>query len=207
MSTSLIIIILTVAVSFFAFQSQELFHKLQFNAYQINTRKEWWRFFSYGLIHADFFHLLVNMYVLYMFGNATEQMYSYRFAEKGPYFFVLMYVSSVFVSVIASFEKHKHNVLYNAVGASGAVSAVVFAAILFNPTMSLYLFFIPIPIPAFVFGLLYLIYSYYMGKKANDNIGHDAHFFGAVFGIMFTILMDKDLAIEFVEQIKYTYFE
>jgi membrane associated rhomboid family serine protease len=129
MSVTLIIVIVTCLVSLFAFQNRELFNRLQFNAYLINHNRQWYRFFSYGLIHADFLHLAVNMYVLYTFGQITNYFYTDFFGVKGSYYYVLLYVASLFTSTIYSFELHKRNSWYNAVGASGAVSAVVFTSI------------------------------------------------------------------------------
>jgi len=196
------LIILTIATSIYAFTNQEIFNKLKFTPYIIHGNKsQWYRFFSYGFIHADWMHLFINMFVLYSFGKLDEQYFNLYFSIKAHYFFILMYVGAIFSSVIPSFEKHKNNISYSAVGASGAVSAVVFSCILFNPTMKLYLFFIPIGIPSVIFGILYLAYSAYMSRKNVDNIGHDAHFYGAVFGLAFTIILKPKLVNLFLDQI------
>lgn len=169
----------------------------------MHSAAEAYRVGTYALIHADWLHLIVNMYVLYNFGeNGTEAMYKIAFGSKGLLFFILLYVGGAITSVIPSYEKHKHNYGYTAVGASGAVSAIVFAYILFNPLSSFYFVFVPFPIPAYIFGLLYMGISYYLARQNKGNIGHDAHFFGALFGLMFTILLNKEIAFHFVEQLK-----
>jgi membrane associated rhomboid family serine protease len=198
---SIIIIILTVAVSVIAFSNATLFDRLKFNAFFIKNSNEWYRSLTYGLIHADWMHLIINMYVLYSFGSVVEYFFGFMFVEKANFYFVLMYVSALAVSVLPDLRKHRDNPYYNAVGASGAVSAIVFASILFYPVGEIYLFFIPIGIPAFIFGGIYLGYSIYMAKRQRDNIGHMAHFTGAVFGFLFPILFKPDLVYLFVNQI------
>jgi membrane associated rhomboid family serine protease len=203
MSVTLIIIVFTVAVSFAAFGNKPLFDRLKLHPAVMNTGGEAYRMFSYALIHADWLHLAVNMYVLYNFGDhATEAVYALAFGSKGVLFYILLYVGGAVLSVFPAFEKNKNNFGYTAVGASGAVSAVVFAYILFNPLATFYFLFIPFPIPAYVFGLFYLVISYVLARQNRGNIGHDAHFFGALFGMMFTILLDKDIALRFIEMIK-----
>ncbi len=188
-----IIIGITVVVSIIAFNRQELFDKLKFNAYLVAGRKEWYRFLSYGLVHADYMHLFINMFVLYSFGEIVEAFYSHYFGNKAILFYLLLYVGGIAFSTLYDYGAHRKDSWYNAVGASGAVSAVVFASIILYPTGKIFLFFIPIGIPAPIFGLLYLGYSFYMARKGTDNIGHNAHFFGALFGIIFTILLDTDI--------------
>jgi membrane associated rhomboid family serine protease len=202
-SITLIIILVTSLVSITAFSNHQLFDQFKLYPASMRSGKDAYRLASYALVHADWLHLIVNMYVLYNFGeNGTEAMYKIAFGNKGVFFFILLYVGGTITSVIPSFEKHKNNYGYTAVGASGAVSAVVFAYILFNPLASFYFVFIPFPIPAYIFGLLYMGISYYLAKQNKGNIGHDAHFFGALFGLMFSILLDKNIAIHFVEQLK-----
>lgn len=196
------IIVLTLVISIYAFSNQSVFNKLKFTPYFIyNDKSQWFRFFSYGVIHADWMHLFINMFVLYSFGNLVEQYFDLYFSIKAHYFYILMYIGAIFTSVVPSFEKHKNNISYSAVGASGAVSAVVFSCILFNPTMKLYMFFIPIGIPSVIFGALYLVYSAYMSRKNVDNIGHDAHFYGALFGLVFTIILKPKLVNLFFAQL------
>lgn len=201
MSATLIIIIATVVVSLYAFNNRDVFYRMQFNAYQIHHRNEKHRFLSYGLIHADWVHLLINMFVLYSFGTLVEGFYQQLFGLKGFLLYILLYVGGIGFSVIFDYGKHKNNVHYNAVGASGAVSAVVFASILIHPMGKIYLFLIPFGIPAVIFGILYLIYSAYMSRRSSGNIGHSAHFWGAVFGLVFTLIMKPALFQHFLDVI------
>jgi membrane associated rhomboid family serine protease len=147
-------------------------------------------------------HLMINMFVLYSFGGIVEGTFKNCFDAKGYLYYGLLYVGAVFMSVVPSFEKHKKNPSYNAVGASGAVSAVVFSSIIFDPMGKIGFMFLPFAMPSFVFGLLYLVYSAYMSRKGTDNIGHDAHFFGALFGMMFTIAIKPELFMSFIHQIQ-----
>ena len=187
------IILITVLVSVLAFSNHDLFRRLAFNAYDIKHFNNPYRFLSYALIHADWIHLLVNMMVLYSFGRIVEEYYTMLFGAKSILYYILLYVGGVALSTLPSFGKHKDDYSYTAVGASGAVSAVVFASILFDPLSKIYLFFIPIGIPAIIFGVLYLFYSAYMGKKNVDNVGHDVHFWGAIFGFAFTVALKPAL--------------
>jgi membrane associated rhomboid family serine protease len=200
-----IIILITASVSIPAFRNAELFSNLRFNPEIILSRKQWYRFFTYGLLHADWVHLGVNMFVLYSFGEAVEKAMTYYFASKGGLYFVMLYIGGIALSVVPAFEKHKHDIWYNAVGASGAVSAVLFSSIIFYPTSKLMLFLIPVPFPAVLFGILYLVYSAYMAKRATDNIGHDAHFWGALFGAVFTIILKPELALLFIQQLAHIF--
>ena len=198
---SLIIIGITSLYSILAFQNRDLFSKSLFNACQIKSDREWQRFFTYALVHADWPHLLVNMYSLYLFGQAVEDYFGILFNEKAMLYFILLYLGGIVLSVYPAFEKHKNDYQYNAVGASGAVSAVVFSCIVIAPQMKLMFIFLPIPMPAFVFGGLYLFYSWYMAKRGADGIGHDAHFWGAIFGIVFTFLLMPRLVPQFFDKI------
>ncbi|MFN5630132.1 MAG: rhomboid family intramembrane serine protease [Bacteroidota bacterium] len=202
MSITLVILITTILVSVLSFdKSKTYYFKLLFNAVRINYNKEYYRFFSYGLVHADFIHLAVNAYVLFSFGGAVEDIFVAITGAKGHVLYLLMYVGALISSVIPSFEKHKTHSWYNAVGASGAVSAIVFSFIILQPSTKMGLLFIPIMIPAWIFGLLYLFYSYYMSKKGSDNIGHDVHLFGALFGIIITLLLDARILGNFLSQL------
>jgi len=178
----------TVITSLVAFNNPDILNKLKFNAWLIKHKKQSWRFFSYALVHADFLHLFVNMYVLYSFGDIVEQLLKMQFGLKGILYYGLLYVGGVIFSTLFDYRKQKENPYYNAVGASGAVSAVVFASILLYPGGSIFIFPIPFSIPSWIFGILYLIYSAYMGRRAKDNVGHNAHFTGAIFGLVFTAI-------------------
>jgi len=199
MSITLILIITTALISIPLFPSgvraidsfrrTDLFEKFKFNAYQIVHRKEWWRMITSGFLHANWSHLIFNMIALYFFGDLVEQYFGLYWGTLGKIIFFAMYIVAIPVSSIFSLIKNKDNHYYSAVGASGAVSAVLFASILFDPWIGIYIFFIPIPIPGIIFGPLYLAYSHFMGRKELDNIGHDAHFWGAVFGFILPILL------------------
>ncbi len=202
MSITIIIVLITCTVSLAAFQRKDAMYKLKFIPTVIQSNKEWHRFFTYALVHADIPHLCINMFVLYSFGEVVDHFYSDYFGSKSLLYFILLYVGGTVTSVIPAYKKNKTHLWYSAVGASGATSAVVFTCILLNPMASMGFIFIPFHMPAIVFGLLYLGYSFYMAKKNSDNIGHDAHFFGALFGIMFTILLDRHIAVEFIKQIR-----
>lgn len=193
MTITILIIAITAIVSVIAFSNHELFRRLAFNAYDIKHFKNRYRFISYALIHADWIHLLVNMMVLYSFGRIVEAYYGFYFSTKGILYYLLLYIGGIALSTLPSFGKHKDDYSYTAVGASGAVSAVLFASIIFDPMSKIMIFPIPIGIPAIIFGPLYLFYSWYMGKKNIDNVGHDVHFWGAVFGFVFTILLKPSL--------------
>ncbi|WP_321374283.1 rhomboid family intramembrane serine protease [uncultured Draconibacterium sp.] len=194
------IIGVTALISYIAFQNRELSAKLQFNAAQIIHRKEYYRLISHAFIHANWSHLGVNMLVLYFFGRNTVVYFSYYFGNKATSFFLLLYFGGILASNIWSLIKHKNNYYYNAVGASGAVSAVLFATIFFQPWEPLYLFAI-LPIPGILFAAGYLFYSYQMSKKKTDNVAHDAHFLGAVFGFIFPILLKPQLFSRFIDNL------
>jgi len=198
---TLIIILITVLISVSAFYQQEIFDKLKFNPYLTAHKKEVWRLITYGFVHADWIHLGVNMFVLFSFGSLVSAYFDLVFPGKALYYYLLLYFGGLFISAAPSFGKHKDNPYYNAVGASGAVSAVLFSSIVFDPMNKIYLFFVPIGIPAIVFGILYLGYSVYMDKKGNDNVGHDAHFWGGIYGFVLTIALKPDLINHFIYQI------
>lgn len=197
----IIIIAITALVSIISFGNRELMDKLKFNAWYVKHENQYWRLVSYALVHADWIHLIINMYVFYSFGRIAEVLYKVHFGNIGAFYFIILYVGGAFFATIYDFAKQKDNALYNAVGASGAVSAVTFASILLYPQGSIYLFFLPIPIPSAIFGILYLIYSWQMAKRGRDNIGHYAHFWGAIFGIVYTIVLKPALVVQFIQNI------
>lgn len=201
-SISLIFVIATCIFSYMAFQNNELKYKLMFMPYKAKHNNEYYRFLSHTLIHADFTHLLFNMFVLYSFGQSLEFFLGSHFpAGIAKVHFVIIYIAGGLFATVWPYSKHQDNRSYMSLGASGAVSAVVFACILWNPTMELRFIFIPIPIKAWLFGLLYLAFEYYMAKRGNSHIGHDAHFGGAIFGIVYTLLINFSKAKEFISAI------
>jgi len=202
LSISLVIIIGTCIVSYLAFQNSELKYKLLFIPYQAKHNNEFYRFLSHTLIHADYMHLLFNMFVLYSFGEGLEFFLSTAFPLGiAKLHFVIIYIAGGLFATVWPYSKHQDNSSYMSLGASGAVSAVVFACILWNPSMELRFLFIPFTIKAWLFGILYLAFEYYMAKRGNSNIGHDAHFGGAVFGILYILLINLDKGKEFISTI------
>ena len=197
----LTIIAITCLVSIMAFSNPDLMNRLQFNAYAIKHNKQPWRFFTYGLVHAGWAHLAINMFVLWSFGRIVFDIYGYLFGSLGILYFLLLYIGGIMFSVLFDYGRHKNDAWYNAVGASGAVSAVVFASIILYPAGGVYLFFIPIEIPSPIFGILYLIYSASMARKGRDNIGHDAHFWGAIYGVVLTIAIKPVLFLRFIDEV------
>ncbi|MDD4425143.1 MAG: rhomboid family intramembrane serine protease, partial [Mariniphaga sp.] len=163
-------------------------------------RKQYYRLISHAFVHIGWTHLIVNMLVLYFFGRNVEYYFSRYdfFGQRGEFYFVLLYLGGILASNAWSLVKYKNDYYYNAVGASGAVSAVLFTFIFLAPWEKLYLFAI-IPIPGILFGIGYLIYSYQMSKRKTDNIAHDAHFLGAVFGFIFPILLKPELFQRFID--------
>lgn len=195
-----LIIGVTAVISYMAFQNAELADKLQFNAAKIIHQKQYYRLVSHAFIHGSWSHLIVNMFVLYFFGQGIEQYFGDYFGNSATLYYLLLYFGGILASNIWSLIKHQNNYYYNAVGASGAVSALLFAFIFFNPWEPLYLFAI-LPIPGIVFAIGYLIYSYQMSKRKTDNVAHDAHILGAVFGFVFPILLRPGLFDNFIDQL------
>ncbi len=184
-SLTLVLIIMTALISYQAFNKPEIKARLMLYPRRIKENGEWYRFLTYGFVHADWQHLLVNMYVLYVFGEYLEDAMFYIFgASLGRLMYLLLYLSGIVISTIPTYFQHQDNPGYAAVGASGATSALVFAFILFNP----WEWFIFPPLPAVLFGVAYLWYSSYMEKHGMDNIGHNTHFWGAIYGLFFMIL-------------------
>ena len=199
---TIIIIVVTVLVSALCFTGALDIDDLKFNAYGIWHRRQWHRMFSYGLVHGGWGHLLFNMLTLYFFGTVVERYFAAAFgATPGIFLYVLLYVSALAVSTIGDLLKNKDNPYYSAVGASGAVSAVLFASILFEPKMGIYIYLIPIPVPGYIFAPLYLLYCWYMAKRNMDNIGHTAHFWGALYGLVFPLLCRPDIFWHFITQL------
>jgi membrane associated rhomboid family serine protease len=197
---TIILIAISVAVSYAAFKSPKLMDQLQFNASKIVHKKEYHRLITHAFIHANWEHLFVNMIVLFSFGQAIETYFKYYFGNDAILNYVLLYFGGILVSNIYALIKHHNNYFYNSVGASGAVSAVLFAAIFFDPWNKIYFFGI-LPIPGILFAALYLIYSYQMSMKQKDNVAHDAHFLGALFGFVFPILLNYQLLESFLDKL------
>lgn len=195
LSLTLIIILITVGISLLAFEKPELKYRYIFSPYQVVHQKRWYKVITHAFIHADFIHLGLNMYVLYIFGKNTEDFFVIRYGNLGYVLYGALYLGGIIFATIPAMSKHKDNDLYFSLGASGAVSGVLFASILIFPQASLGLIFLPIPIPAVIFGPLYLALEYYLSKRSQSRIAHDAHFAGAIFGIIFMLLLDFNFFI------------
>lgn len=221
-SITLIIIIATSIVSFIAFSNRNLLDQFIFYPPAVG-RGEWYRFFSCGLIHADFVHLIFNMYALYSFGTNVELGVPYQsedgsvndngfiqiFGEiKGKLYYLLMYVFALGFCLLPTYLKHKDDYHYRSLGASGAVSAVIFAGMLLEPRSGVGLVFIPnVSIPGYIFAPLFLIISHYLARRGQSNINHSAHIWGAIFGIIFVLTMsfifsDFNVIENFIESIR-----
>lgn len=195
---TIIIILVTAGISIAAFQSEELFSKSMFNSYAIYHSKQYYRLLSHGFIHAGWAHLLFNMISFFFFAPIV-------IAEFGsPILFLLFYLSAIVVASLRSLILHKNDPNYNSVGASGGVSAVIFSFIMFHPLQEILLY--GIPIKGFIFAFLYLAFSVYMSKQNRGNINHDAHFLGAIYGVLFTLVVEPSSAMNFIKQMGY-YFQ
>lgn len=194
MSHTSVIVILTVIISLLAWQNNKIMARLIFDPISVTRFKQYDRFITHGFVHADGVHLLFNMFTLFSFGRAMEDLYIHKFGNLG---FVVFYLLAIVVAMIPSYLQNKNNHLYLSLGASGGVSAVLFAFILIKPWGLLY-FFGLIPIPAIVFAVAYAGYSIWANKQSNDNINHLAHLYGAAFGMIATIAIEPSLVGHFV---------
>lgn len=199
MTLTLFIVVVTCAISLIVMNNGPAKTALLFHPVTIRERQQWYRFLTSGLIHADFVHLGINMFVLWSFGTALEVFYYPEFlGSLALYQYVVLYFGGIAFASIPDFRRHKNNPRYSALGASGGVSAVVFAVIVFDPWQNLYLYGV-LPIPQIVAGAIYLYYSWYKDKQGNDNIGHMAHFAGAIWGFAFTVAMRPGLLGDFFQ--------
>lgn len=196
-----IIIAITLLISIPCFSNRSLFYKLSLSPYNVVHKNEWYRVLTHGFVHADYTHLIINMLVFWSFGQKVEQiMYAISPNNLGAFTFISLYVGALIFASMYDITKHKDNYYYNSIGASGAVTAVVFTSIFFNPWDKIY-FFAIVPIPAIVFGALYLWYESYMSGKKGDNVNHHAHIFGAIFGFLFPIAMRPEMFSYFINQL------
>ncbi len=185
-----VILAITVIVSFLCFNNGELFDKLSLKPYRVVHANEWYRLISHGFVHGDWMHLIVNMFTFWSFGRYIESAFHYfGFA---PWAFAMLYLGGIVVASVGDIVRYRNAAWYSSIGASGAVSAVLFTAILLNPWDKILLFAI-VPIPGILFGVIYLAYCQYMARRGEDNINHNAHFYGAVYGFLFPILLKPEL--------------
>lgn len=208
------ILFLTVGFSLYAMNNPEIKYKYIFHPYSINHFNQHYRFLSHAFLHGDYIHLAFNMYALWMFGPIVEKgVLPILLGESGEpdkklgiVFYILLYTGAIYASSISEYFKNKNNTHYTSLGASGAVNALIFSYITCLPMSQLGFFFIPMP--AWVFGVLYLGISYYLSKRRTgnnsvDNIGHEAHFWGAIYGIVFTLilgLLNQDVYLDLIKR-------
>lgn len=208
------IVAANVILSIVGFQNRAFLSKSLFNAYQVVHRKEYYRVLSHAFVHGSVLHLLFNMYVLYNFGNLIEQIFTnskvfdslfptleFWGVSKGYLFYILLYFGGILFATLPAIRKHQNNPGYNSLGASGAVSAVVLAFILLLPTVNLQIIFIPINIPAFILGGAYLAYEYFMSRRGQTGIAHDAHFWGALYGLVLLLIIKPQFGAYFIAQV------
>jgi membrane associated rhomboid family serine protease len=195
---TLALIAVTVIVSWQAWQQPRLLDRLILWPPAVDRHRQYDRLLTHGFIHADWGHLLFNMITLYSFGSTMERYFADRITSVG---YLLFYLSAVVVAILPTYMRHKHDAHYRSLGASGAVSAVLFAFILLSPWSSIYVFLIPIGVPAIVYAVLYVAYSIWMDKRGGDNINHSAHLWGGLYGVMFTLLQDPGQAGRFLQRL------
>jgi len=195
MTITFLIILITCAVSIPAFSKEHFREDLLFWPYMIKGKKQYYRFITNGVLHADAMHLIFNMVSFYSFGIALESyLYKAVFGDMSRGLFATLYITALIFAVLPDYFTYQNKSFYRSLGASGAVSAVIFAAITIQPKMPIQFFFIPFKIPGYIFGLCFLALSASLAKKGTGNIGHSAHFWGGVYGILFTYVAAKILA-------------
>lgn len=188
MSYTLIIIAITAIVSIMAFSNEELYNRLILWPRRMDSPGEYYRLLSSGFIHADWMHLFFNMFALFIFGQYVEE--AYIAIGLGKSFFLLLYLAGIVAASLPSYIKNRNNSYYRSLGASGGVAGVLFSFVYFAPWQTIYIWFIPAP--AILAAIGYVAYSAYMSRRGGDNVNHDAHLWGAVFGFVFTLLFSPD---------------
>lgn len=193
---TIILIAVTVLVSWLAFNNPRLLDRLLLWPPAIDRKRQYDRLLTHGFIHADWQHLLFNMITLFFFGRFAEQVVSQLI---GPVGFVLFYLSAVVIAILPTYLRHRHDAQYRSLGASGAVSAVLFAFILVNPWSLIFVFFLPVP--AILYGVFYVGYSFWMDRQGGGTTNHSAHLSGAIYGVLFMLLMEPRIAGLFVQRL------
>ena len=186
-----VIFVFTIITSLYAFYDHSLYGKFMLHPYSVSRGHKVWTVFTSGLIHGDWMHLFFNMFTFVAFAFTLERLI-------GSWLFGLLYILALVLSDLPTIFKYKENFNYNSLGASGAISAVLFSFILFSPKSGIRILFIPFDIPAYAFGILYLIYCYYASRNSRDCINHDANFFGALTGLIFTIIFVPGILQNFI---------
>lgn len=199
---TLIIVVVTCVVSYFSFQNRTLFDQLKHYPVIEAQEKQFYRLLSSGFVHGSMMHLAINMYVLYTFGTQVENVFVQIFGSMGKLLYLVMYLLTIFAADIPSYFKHKNNPSFASIGASGAVSGIVFIYIMFFPWAGLTIFpLFFLSIPAFILGILYLVYSSWASTNRSDGIDHSAHFYGAVFGVLFMVVIRPQTLPYFIDQL------
>jgi len=193
-----IIVALTCLISWQALNNQNFQNQCMFIPYNVKHSNEYYRLLSHVLVHADFAHLAFNMISMFYLGKYLEMQLVYEYGNLGMYYFIILYLLGGLAATILPYSRNSDNSMYRSLGASGAVSAVVFATIMWNPQLELMLLFIPIPIKAYILGPIYLAVEYYSMRRGGSVIAHDAHIGGALFGILFVLLIDPNKGVEFL---------
>ncbi|MDA7762555.1 rhomboid family intramembrane serine protease [Crocinitomicaceae bacterium] len=193
-----IIVALTCLISWQALNNQNFQNQCMFIPYNVKHSNEYYRLLSHVLVHADFAHLAFNMISMFYLGKYLEMELVYEYGNLGMYYFIILYLLGGLAATILPYSRNSDNSMYRSLGASGAVSAVVFATIMWNPQLELMLLFIPIPIKAYILGPIYLAVEYYSMRRGGSGIAHDAHIGGALFGILFVLLIDPNKGVEFL---------
>jgi membrane associated rhomboid family serine protease len=200
---TLYIIVITCIVSASAFKNTKLMNDLIFWPPAINIKHQYYRFVTCGFIHADFLHLLFNMSTLFFFGKIMEPWYQGILGLPHKYY-LFLYFGGLIVANIPTYIKRRDDYNYRSLGASGAVCAVLFAFVLMRPWATIGVIFIPVP--AIIYAGLFLAYTAYMSRRGGDNINHDAHFWGALFGVVFTIAVHPDVVNTFITELSHPRF-
>lgn len=204
LSYTLIIVIVTVLISLAGFKSEALINNLILWPKRMKNPAEYYRLLTSGFIHADWMHLLFNMYTLYVFGETVQALFMQLGVNQNYY--LILYLSGIVISSLPSFLKNIHNSYYRSLGASGGVAAIIFFTIYYNPWWKILIFPIPMGIPSVIFGVLYLAYEAYMAKRGAGNVNHGAHFWGSVYGLVFALLLDPSHGRDFINALSHPQF-
>jgi len=198
-SLTIVIVVVTAVVSWRAFNDRALMDRLILWPPAVAKRRQYDRLLTHGFVHADWMHLVFNMVTLWSFGTSVERVFSQWITPLG---FVLFYLSAIAMAILPTYLRHRNDAGYRSLGASGGVSAVLFAYILFDPWSKLIIFPIPFPIPAILFAVLYVGYSIWMDRRGGGNVNHSAHLWGAAYGVLFTVLLAPQVLGHFVRTLQ-----